>query len=468
MNPLIISIISGTVIISVAIAIGLVKIAKLNASVDLRRTSVLRRKEKGESSEIGKVETEISEIINSVKNKEELIKKMRETFDREFQRNSESIEREFSHKFEQVLDEKKNTEHILTKKYKKVLQDKKQTEAIMHSVAEGMVVVDKKGKVLLMNPAAEKILDTEREEKINKSIFSDLKSGQLVSMTKEKRKGAAPKTIEFKSDSDETEKIIRSSSAVIQNENGQTVGMVSILTDITKQRDLDRMKTNFINTVTHEFRTPIVAMQKSILVMISGATGKINAPQKKFLDIAKRNLERLNLLIDDLLNLSKLEERKLSLSLSAYSVEAVIDDISETVSTWAESKAITINKHIQAHLPKPYIDPNRIAQVLNNLLSNAIKFTPPNGIINIEANPIDGGKMVRVVVEDSGVGMEKEDQEKVFDKFYQIGERTTTNITGTGLGLPISKEIVEMHNGKIWVESEKNKGSKFIFTLPVI
>ncbi len=468
MNQIVIIVVSVTAIVSVAIALVLVRIAKINASLDLRRTAAAVGKEK-DAADLSAIEKEISEAVSSTKDKKELAKKLGETFGKEIKRHAEAVEAETSRKYEKVIEERKASEQIVARRYKKVLQDKKQTEAIMQSVAEGLVVVDKKGKVLLMNPAAEKILDTKREDKINKSLLADLKDGQLVSLAKEgRKKDAGPKTIEFKSNQDETQKVIRSSSAVVQNENGQTVGMVSVLTDITKQRELDKMKANFVNTVTHEFRTPIVAMQKSILVMLSGATGRINDAQEKFLSIAKRNLERLNLLIDDLLNLSKLEERKMSLTLSNCSLEEVINDVSETVNTWAESKAIFIKKNLQPDLPKPYADPNRIAQVMNNLLSNAIKFTPQKGTITVEAKAIEKGKMVQVSVADSGIGMEKGDEEKIFDKFFQIGERTTTNVTGTGLGLPITKEIVEMHNGEIWVESVKGQGSTFIFTLPVI
>jgi len=324
-------------------------------------------------------------------------------------------------------------------------------------------VVDKKGKVLLMNPAAEKLLDTKREDKINKSLLSDLKDGQMVSLSKDGKRGT--KTVEYESTDNETIKTIKSSSAVVQDENGHTVGMVSVLTDMTKQKELDQMKTNFINTVTHEFRTPIVAMQKSIQVMLSGATGSMNEAQNKFLAIAKRNLERLNLLIDDLLNLSKLEENKITMDVKEYSVEDVIEDITETVGTWITSKSITINKEFEPNLPKQKMDPNRIAQVLNNLLSNAIKFTPEGGSLTVRTKSVVGG-LVEISVADSGIGMSEEECVKVFDKFYQIGERTTTDITGTGLGLPIAKEIVELHGGKIWVESEKGKGSRFIFTLP--
>ncbi|MBU1083616.1 MAG: ATP-binding protein [Candidatus Omnitrophota bacterium] len=463
MNSLAI-IILVTVILSVALALALVRVAKLSASLDLRRTSIQHRS--GSTiSKLSEVQNKISEIVTTSKSKKELMRTLGNVVEAEIKKNVEIAEKEVSGKYEKIIENKDKSEQLLERKYQKISLEKKQTESIMRSVSEGLVVVDKKGKVLLMNPAAEKLLDTTKKEKINRSIFSDMKDGQMVSFSKDSKDGT--KTIEYESDKDETVKTIRSSSAVIQDENGQTVGMVSILTDMTKQKELDKMKNNFINTVTHEFRTPIVAMQKSIQVMLSGATGQLNQAQDKFLSIAKRNLERLNLLIDDLLNLSKLEEKKMSMDAREGSIKDVAEDICETIGTWMTTKSIELVKEFQNDLPPQIFDPNRIAQVLNNLLSNAIKFTPKGGKITVGIRRAEGGKTVEVSVTDSGIGMSEEDSKKVFDKFFQIGERTTTDITGTGLGLPIAKEIVELHGGRIWIESEKDKGSTFTFTLPL-
>ncbi len=454
-----------TAVVSVFLALALSRFAKVNASVNAKiamQTDIDMAGSSGRSM----AQAKISEVIKDIKSKGELTRTIGEFLESEIKKTTEEVSRDISRKYERVIADKEQAEVIATRKYQKALQEKKQTESIVRSVAEGLVVVDKTGKVLLMNPAAEKILDAKREEKVNKSIFSDLKDGQLISMTKDAR-GPQEKIIEYKSKDDETMKVIRSSSAVIENENGQTIGMVSVLTDMTKQRELERMKQNFVNTVTHEFRTPIVAMQKSIMVMISGATGPVNDTQKKFLDIAKRNLEQLNILIDDLLDLSKLEEKKIQLRLAVSSVGGLINNACDTVMTWAEAKGITMVRSVAADLVDINLDPNRIIQVLNNLLSNAIKFTPQGGKIEVGACYTPERDMVEISVLDSGIGLEKEDQEKIFNKFYQVGHRVFDDVKGTGLGLPIAKEIVELHGGKIWVESEKGKGSKFVFTLSV-
>jgi len=412
------------------------------------------------------ISNELNTIVESAHNKKELVKLMRETIDREVKKSVDIAAKNVSTKYEKVLQDKNATEEIITRKYKKVISEKKQTEMIVRSIAEGLVVVDRDGKVLLMNPAAEKILNVKREDKINKSILSDLEEGQLVSMMKE-GKESQERIIELLSSKEDVKKVIRSSSAVIEDENGRTVGMVSVLTDMTKQRELDRMKANFINTITHEFRTPLVAIEKSISVVLEGATGSVTKQQENFLNIANRNIERLSHLIDDMLELSRLESRSARPKLESCSIGSIIDDVCETLKTWADSKSIIITKNVQVDLPNLLIDSFRINQVFTNIIGNAIKFVPKGGNIKVEALYMRDGNSIVASVKDNGPGIPKEEQSKIFDKFYQIGDRVSTDVSGSGLGLSIAKEIVEMHDGKIWVESEKGIGAKFNFVLPI-
>ncbi len=134
---------------------------------------------------------------------------------------------------------------------------------------------------------------------------------------------------------------------------------------------------------------------------------------------------------------------------------------------WASTRAIRLQKQVQEGLPDVDVDPDRIIQVLNNLIGNAIKFTPVNGTVTVGAALQKEGGCIRVSVSDTGIGIGKDDLAKIFDKFYQVGERVSNDVGGTGIGLSIAREIVELHRGKIWVESEKEKGTTFIFTLPL-
>lgn len=297
--------------------------------------------------------------------------------------------------------------------------EKKDTEAVLKSIAEGLVVVDSEGKVIMMNPAAEKLLGVERKNKIGKNLLEGLKEERLVSLIKGSEK---EREIELISQQDETKKILRASSAVIEDENGRTVGMVSVLSDITKQKELDRMKSQFIASVSHELRTPLIAIEKSLSLLLSKAVGPISETQEQFLSIAERILKRLSRLINDLLDLSRLEAGRMRLETNPSSIEKIIDECVETFITWANTKSIKIEKRIQKNLPLVNIDPIRINQVLNNLIGNAIKFTPKNGRIIVEASLYP--KEIRVSVADTGIGIPKDALNKVFDKFYQVHERT--------------------------------------------
>ncbi|MBL7071538.1 MAG: PAS domain-containing protein [Candidatus Omnitrophica bacterium] len=349
---------------------------------------------------------------------------------------------------------------------KKVLSTKKETEAIIRSIAAGLVVVDAKGKVVMMNPAAEKLLGTSKKDKIGQPVEDNLKQGQLVSLAK----GSPDKDdrkIEVVSKEDETRKILCQSSAVIEDEDGQIVGMVSALSDVTKQRELDQLKADFVSNISHEFRTPIVTIQNSLFLLLNKKVGPVTQEQEKFLSLAQRNLKRLGDLIDDFLDLSKLEAAKMEMKYESHSIEKVINKACDSVMSRARSKNIRIEKRVQEGIPNVSLDFDRMAQVLDNIIGNAIKFTPKEGRIIVEGWTGEYKKNVFTAVTDTGLGISPEYLEKFFDKFQQMGERAVTYIGGTGLGLSIAKEIVELHGGKIWVESGQGQGAKFVFTLPI-
>jgi len=166
------------------------------------------------------------------------------------------------------------------------------------------------------------------------------------------------------------------------------------------------------------------------------------------------------------LDLAKLEAGKMSIKLAPCSINKVIDESIEGLIAWANTRSVVLIKKVPENLPEVKIDANKIIQVLNNLVGNAIKFTPSNGTITVDAQ-LQNGHEVLVTVEDTGVGIAKNELEKVFTRFYQTEERAATDVSGTGIGLSIAKEIVELHGGKIWVQSDSGQGAKFSFTIPV-
>lgn len=458
-------------IISIIIAFLLVNLTRLSGQARVRERE-RRRREYGAHDILAdgalrqNIFEEIKEVEGSEKRSQEIAEKVSDIFSKELKKHITSNTQELSEKYEKVIKEKDQNEEIAWKKYKKVLSGKRETEAVIRSIAAGLVVVDARGKVVMMNPAAEKLLGVDKKHKIGRPVVEDLKKEQLVSLARG-FPDKEDKEIEIVSKEDETKKILRSSSAVIEDENGQTVGMVSVLSDITKQRELDQMKADFVSKVSHELRTPIATVLTSMSLLISKAVGPINQEQEKFLAIAERNLKRLGHLIDDILDLAKLEASKMEMKFESHAIGNVIDEACETLVTWAQSKGITIEKRIQEDIPNVSLDFDKIIQVLNNIIGNAVKYSPKQGKIGVEAGIDDRKEKVFVSVTDMGPGIEKKDLERVFDKFQQVGERVATDISGTGLGLSIAREIVILHGGEIWAESEKGEGAKFIFTLPL-
>jgi len=357
----------------------------------------------------------------------------------------------------------------LKKENTRIISEKQRIDNIVHNMAEGMVVVDAEGKIILVNSAGEALLGITKND-IGRPIKEVVKDEHLLTLTKRissEKDEVVEKDIEVVSADESTMKVLRTSSAVVEDHNGNTVGMVTMLNDITKQREIEGLKSQFLANVSHELRTPLVAIEKSVALILSKSTGEISPTQNEFLSIAERNLKRLTLLINDLLDLSKLEARKNAILPESTDLDKLIIDSEESLNNWAVSKSIKLSKSVSADLPRVEVDPNKIIQVLNNLIGNAIKFTPENGSITVEASCDKQEGLVRVAVVDTGVGISAEDLGKIFDKFYQSREKNQSEIKGTGIGLAIVKEIVELHQGKVWVESEKGKGSRFIFTLPI-
>ncbi|MDD5347111.1 MAG: ATP-binding protein [Candidatus Omnitrophica bacterium] len=358
----------------------------------------------------------------------------------------------------------------LKKENRRVLSEKQRIDNIVHNMAEGMVVVDAEGRIILVNPAGEALLGITKDD-IGKPIKEVVKDEHLLTLTRQiaaDKDGVVEKDIELVTTDESTKKVVRTSSAVVEDNNGNTVGMVTMLNDITKQKEIEGLKNQFMASVSHELRTPLVAIEKSIGLILGKSTGEISETQSQFLSIADRNLKRLTILINDLLDLSKLEAHKMLLKREPVMLDKLITESIESMTNWATTKSVALQKSVASDLPIIEIDPNRMIQVLNNLISNAIKYTPVNGSITVEAAFVPDQKLVRVSVRDTGVGIPKDDLGKVFEKFYQVNGGTgNTEIKGTGIGLAIVREIVELHQGKVWVESEQGKGASFIFTVPL-
>ncbi|MGN1152720.1 MAG: sensor histidine kinase [Candidatus Gastranaerophilaceae bacterium] len=257
------------------------------------------------------------------------------------------------------------------------------------------------------------------------------------------------------------------------------------ITDTNKKlAKLERLKSEFISIVSHELRTPLTTIKNSLDIITSGKTGELTENSLKFVNMAKRNVVRLSGIINDLLDISKIEAGKLDFKYALTKITPVVEYVKNNLQGVAKDKDIKIDLESGADEVEIYADANRLEQVLTNLVSNAIKFTPSGGNIRISTQLINSsdiivddcfkseiskldGDYVQVCVSDEGIGIEKENLKQVFDKFEQIENSLSREVGGSGLGLAIAKQLIESHNGAIWCDSVINNGSNFYFAIPV-
>ena len=252
----------------------------------------------------------------------------------------------------------------------------------------------------------------------------------------------------------------------------------------TKLAKLEKLKSEFISIVSHELRTPLTSIKNSLDILMSGRCGEITQSADKFLSMAMRNVQRLSGIINDLLDLSKIEAGKMDFHFVPTNINTVIEYVKSTLSEVAKTKGLTIITDQDNSIPDTIADPQRLEQVLANLVSNAIKFTPENKTITISSKLVNSknihindyfkdiinlseGDYVLVSVKDEGIGIAEKDLLHAFDKFAQIENSLSRKAGGTGLGLPIAKQLLDAHKGAIWCDSELNKGSEFYFVVPV-
>jgi PAS domain S-box-containing protein len=224
------------------------------------------------------------------------------------------------------------------------------------------------------------------------------------------------------------------------------------------------MKSQFISTVSHELRTPMTAMREAVIIVLDEIAGKLNEDQKHFLDIAKRNIDRLSRLIDDVLDFQKLNAGKMKFRMQANDIAAAVQEAYATMQPHAAKSRVSLAVEVEPHLPAALYDSDRIMQALTNLISNAIKFTPPGGRVLVSAHRRE--QQLVIQVGDTGYGIPKEDLPKLFTQFFRV-HRPGKEIKGTGLGLAIVSKIVAGHGGRIEVESELDKGTTFTVFLPL-
>ena len=333
--------------------------------------------------------------------------------------------------------------------------------AILRSMVEGVAVVSASERLVFANQGFAEILGLETPPKSGSALVEVVRQTELIEAVRAVLKGE-PRV--------ETEVVTGTlrqhffAATVAAVRAGETPGAVLVLHDITDLRKLERVRRDFVANVSHEFRTPLTAIQGFAETLLAGALDDAQN-RRRFLEIILEHARRLARLTEDLLELSKMDADRLELDIRRLSVSQFVESCLETTQRRAADKQLSISIHLPQNLPDIAGDRRRLAEVLQNLLDNSIQYTLPGGQIYLTAAA--GKDEVIFTVADTGIGIPKADQPRIFERFYRVDAARSREVGGTGLGLAIAKHLIEVHNGTIWVESEVGQGSKFHFSVPI-
>lgn len=356
-----------------------------------------------------------------------------------------------------------------------------QSRAILSAISDGVITGDNQGQILFVNPAAKAILGCYGQAVLGRPVQDLFAAFEEAGRQKFLADLAALQKFVVEAGSsvpemreiilEDEQRVVSARLTLALTPTGETVespqeilGVVIILRDISREAQDDRAKSEFISNVSHELRTPMTSINGYATLLRQEAVGPLGEKQKYFLDIIRRNANRLSLLINDLLDVSRIESGKVKLVLKEVQLADLAQQVVESLAVSAAEKDLSLTLDAPANLPPVRVDGGCITQVLTNLVGNAIAYTETGGI---EVSLQVVADVVQVSVKDSGIGLSPEEMAHIFDRFYRADHTVVQANTGTGLGLSIVKIFVEMHGGRIWVESQPNEGATFSFILPL-
>jgi two-component system phosphate regulon sensor histidine kinase PhoR len=351
-------------------------------------------------------------------------------------------------------------EDFQRKQQQHTLEAKAQQQVLFNSMLEGLLLLDRNRKIYLANRAFKNLFNLKIELR-GKTIMEALRLHELAELVE--RVEAEKQVFEYELKLPEmSTRWLQVNAAVISNSAGEREGTILVFHDLTRLKQLEHTREEFVANVSHELRTPLSLIKGYVETLLDGAR---NNPEvaERFLKIIERNTQRLDLLIQDLLTISALESERIKLNLQPLELRALVEKIFTDLNAKAENK----NVQLVNEMPEltATVDANRIDQVLANLVDNAIKYGRAEGHVTVGGKKLDDGKL-EMFVRDDGPGIPAESLDRVFERFYRVDKARSRDQGGTGLGLSIVKHIVQAHGGEVWVKSELGKGATFFFTLP--
>ena len=342
---------------------------------------------------------------------------------------------------------------------------RRRIEHMVESMSDGVVLTNEKNEILVMNPAAHQMLKVGEDpdlrtarhlqEKLGFAPFEMVRgweyNGQKV----------------YREELKLFERTVHVTLSPVVESHGALRGVLLVMRDVSEQKLLEERKNEFVSMVSHELRTPLTSVTGALDLVLNHITGDINDKQRRYLEMARDSTDKLNTLVDDLLDLSKFAEGRLKMNVEFCHLDEVVSRATERYLPALQERGLTLSVDISAEPVRVLADPNRVSQVLNNLLTNAVKFTPTGGEVRVSLKSADGAPgFAAISVWNSGDGVAEPDLERIFDRFEQARTAKNKNVRGTGLGLSICRNIVEAHGGRIWAEPVAT-GAQFVVVLPV-
>jgi PAS domain S-box-containing protein len=368
---------------------------------------------------------------------------------------------------------RKHAEAEREQQYQQAEHARSETRAVLDAVSEGIALVSSDRRFLSINHQFAEFFGVRPDEILGRQfdeiqplveqIFSD--PDKLRAMVIDSATDVEKQFTQIVAQQWPKPRELELFSTPVRTLDSEQLGRLYVFRDVTHEREVDRMKSEFVSLVSHELRTPLTSIKGYIDLLVDGDAGELTEEQLEYLEVAKKNADRLVLLINDLLDVSRIEQGRLELHPSPLDLTRLISDVAQSLRPQIEAKDQHLILEVNELLPVVLGDADRVTQIITNLLSNAYKYTPAGGTISVLAQS-EEKDFVCVDIRDTGIGLSAEEQSKLFTRFYRAKNRMTQEVGGTGLGLTISRSLVEMQGGEIRVSSAPGEGSTFSFTLP--
>lgn len=349
--------------------------------------------------------------------------------------------------------------------------------AILEGIADGVLVTDGEGRIILLNTACERMLGLAGQQTIGRPIgeFIGLFGGagrmwtEAMTTWSQDPSRLAEGPTNVRVELEDSQRVVAISLAPVTT-GDEYLGAVALIRDITREAEVDRLKSEFVTNVSHELRTPITPIKGFADMLLMGAGGPLTPMQSRMVDTIKSNAERLNLLVNDLLDTSRIESGKIQVVLGQLSVREIVNTVIESLQAQMLEKKKVMNLHVEVpeSLPAAWGDHMRLTQVLSNVAENAYSYTHDNGTITLRAEHDPLAQEIVLEITDTGVGISPEQQARLFDRFFRGENALVMDTPGTGLGLSIAKQLIEMQGGRIWLKhTAAGQGSTFAIAIPV-